>query len=157
MHKRTTEAQKVAMEHYLRNTTATYREIAAQVGLCKDTVRKFAASIDVRRKRGPRPNAAPVPVYAAIVAYEQQGLPIGEIAKRMKLRRHRVAAAMEAAGFARRPTNWSKKASLTDLLRMRRAGLSIIKIARRVGLHPSTVRVRFERHDAKHERQEVQT
>ena len=152
MHKRTTKEQKAAMTHYLRNTNATYREIAAQVGLCKDTVRKFAASIDVRRKRGPRPHV--VPVHAAIVAYEQQGLPIVEIAKRMKLRRHRVAAAMEAAGFARRPTNWSKKASLADLLRMRRDGLSIIKIARRVGLHPSTVRVRFERFDAKRQQRE---
>lgn len=143
------------MGRYLRHTNATYREIAAQVGLCKDTVRKFAASIDVRRKRGPRPHV--VPVHAAIVAYEQQGLPISEIAKRMKLRRHRVAAAMEAAGFARRPTNWSKKASLADLLRMRRDGLSIIQIARRVGLHPSTVRVRFERYEAKREKAQEAT
>lgn len=153
MHKRTTDAQKATMTRYLQHTNATYREIAAQVGLSHDTVRKFASSIGIRRQRGPRPKA--IPVHAAIVAYEQQGLPISEIAKRMKLRRHRVAAAMEAAGFARRPTNWSKKASLTDLLRMRRDGLSIIQIARRVGLHPSTVRVRFERFDAKRKQQAV--
>ncbi len=145
-HRRLTDEQRARILQLLRSNL-THREIGDQVGVHRDTVKLIAVANGIRRKHGPKPR--PVPVHAAIVAYEQQGLPIVEVARRMKMRRQRVASAMEAAGFARRPTNWSRKASLADLLRLRRAGLSVAQIARRVGLHRSTVRTRFERWDAK--------
>lgn len=145
-HRRLTDEQRARILQLLRSNL-THREIGDQVGVHRDTVKLIAVANGIRRKPGPKPR--PVPVHAAIVAYEQQGLPIIEIARRMKLRRHRVASAMRAAGVRKRPTNQSRKASLSDLLRLRRAGLSVAQIARRVGLHRSTVRTRFERWDAK--------
>lgn len=145
-HRRLTHDQKAKILQLLR-TSLTHREIGAQVGVHRDTVKLIAVANGIRRKPGPRP--LPVPVHAAIVAYEQQELPIVEVARRMRMRRQRVATAMVAAGLRKRPTNQSRKASLSDLLRLRRDGLSLAEIACRVGLHRSTVRTRFERWEAK--------
>lgn len=145
-HPRLTDEQRARIVALLR-TPATHPEIAAKVGVHRDTVKRIAVENGIRRKHGPRP--LPVPVHAAIVAYEQQDLSIVEVARRLRMRRQRVATAMAKAGVRKRPTNQSRKASLADLLRLRRAGLSLAEIARHVGLHRSTVRTRFERFDAK--------
>lgn len=145
-HRRLTDEQRQRIVELL-HTSATHREIAERAGVHRDTVKLIAVANHIRRKHGPRP--LPVPVHAAIVAYEQQDLPIVEVARRLRMRRQRVATAMAKAGLRKRPTNQSRKASLSDLLRLRRAGLSLAEIARRVGLHRSTVRTRFERFDAK--------
>lgn len=145
-HRRLTDEQRAQILQLLRSNL-THREIGDQVGVHRDTVKLFAVANGIRRKHGPRPK--PIPVHAAIVAYEQQGLSIVEVARRMRMRRQRVATAMVAAGLRKRPTNQSRKASLSDLLRLRRAGLSLAQIARHVGLHRSTVRTRLERWDAK--------